>query len=159
MTLKDALKSQYRAGLAMMRDCLVKCPDDVWTQGRHPRNFWRIAYHGLFYTHLYMVQNAEAHSHFFPEPGDRDCLWASPPVESPFTKSQLLDYLDFLVQNVDPIIDGLDLEAPTSGYHWYPNHTKLEHELLNLRHLMGHVGQLSEILMAHDIDTDWVSRG
>ncbi len=29
---------------------------------------------------------------------------------------------------------------------------------MSLRHIQGHVGQLSELLMAHGIDTDWVSK-
>jgi hypothetical protein len=35
---------------------------------------------------------------------------------------------------------------------------KLSHQILNLRHLQGHVGQLSELLMARGIDIDWVSK-
>jgi hypothetical protein len=29
---------------------------------------------------------------------------------------------------------------------------------MNLRHLQGHVGQLSELLMAKGIDTDWICK-
>jgi hypothetical protein len=36
--------------------------------------------------------------------------------------------------------------------------SKLSHELMNLRHTQGHVGQLSELLMARGIDTGWVAR-
>ena len=36
--------------------------------------------------------------------------------------------------------------------------SKLSHELMNLRHTQGHVGQLSELLMARGIDTDWTSK-
>lgn len=36
--------------------------------------------------------------------------------------------------------------------------SKLSHELMNLRHTQGHVGQLSELLMARGIDTDWISK-
>jgi hypothetical protein len=36
--------------------------------------------------------------------------------------------------------------------------TKLEHEILSIRHLQGHVGQISERLMEAGIDLDWISR-
>ncbi len=53
---------------------------------------------------------------------------------------------------------GFYLAAGETGFSWYPSMSKLSHELMNLRHLQGHVGQLSELLMAHGIDTDWVAR-
>ena len=42
---------------------------------------------------------------------------------------------------------------------WYPGMAKLSHELMNLRHLQGHVGQLSELLLARGIETDWIGKG
>ncbi len=36
--------------------------------------------------------------------------------------------------------------------------SKLSHQLMNLRHRQGHIGQLSELLMARGIDTDWVAK-
>jgi hypothetical protein len=36
--------------------------------------------------------------------------------------------------------------------------SKLSHELMNLRHIQGHVGQLSELLMVAGIDTRWIAR-
>src|SRR5580658_6594217 len=83
MNIKSALKGQYHAGLAMLRQCVERCPADVWTSGTHPRTFWRIAYHAIFYTHLYLGQNEQA---FRQWEKHRDCggLWAEPPVEPAF---------------------------------------------------------------------------
>ncbi len=55
-------------------------------------------------------------------------------------------------------VDHLDLAAGETGFSWYKNMGKLSHQLMNLRHIQGHVGQLSELLMAKGIDTDWVAR-
>lgn len=53
--LRAALKSQYHAALAMLRDAIRRCPDDLWTnRGGGVTPFWRIAYHTLYYTHLYL---------------------------------------------------------------------------------------------------------
>ena len=59
---------------------------------------------------------------------------------------------------VDPTVDQLNLDSDETGFSWYKNMSKLSHQLMSLRHLQGHVGQLSELLMARGIDTDWVAR-
>jgi hypothetical protein len=168
MELRQALKEQYHAGLAMLAECVEKCPDSMWHEGRHPRAFWRIAFHAAFYTHLYLGQSEAA---FQPWPGRREGihhgLWHQPwevePYELPegaesYRNSEVLDYLRFVDALVDPTVDGLDLASPETGFSWYPHMSKLSHQLMNLRHLQGHVGQLSELLMARGIDTDWIAR-
>ncbi len=74
-----------------------------------------------------------------------------------YERKMLLDYVDFVDQKIDSIIDNLDLETDDSGFSWYEDTSKLSHVLMTLRHLQGHVGQLSELLMARDIDIDWIS--
>ena len=59
---------------------------------------------------------------------------------------------------IDPTVDQLDLASDETGFSWYKNMSKLSHQLMNLRHMQGHVGQLSELLMARGIDTDWVAQ-
>lgn len=166
--LRQALKEQYHAGLAMLAECVEKCPESMWREGTHPRAFWRIAFHAAYFTHLYLGQNEEC---FQPWPGRTEGihpgLWEPPypvePYELPeeaevYGKPEILDYLRFVDGRVDPTVDELDLAAAETGFGWYPNMGKLSHQLMNLRHLQGHVGQLSELLMAKGIDTDWVSR-
>lgn len=158
LNVRSALKGQYRAGLKMLRQCVERCPDTVWTSGTHPRSFWRIAYHGAFYAHLYMVQGESAFEPWDKNRPDVECLWETPPVVEPYTQTEIIEYIDAIDAMVDPVIDGLDLDSADSGFHWYPNMAKLDHEIMNIRHLQGHVGQLSEILMAHGVDTDWRGR-
>src|SRR5690348_15528977 len=105
MDLRQALKEQYHAGLAMLAQCVERCPDEVWTSGTHPRTFWRIAFHAAFYTHLYLGQNEEAYR---PWQGHREgCsdLWGSPPdvepVElppevEPYDQKEILDYIAYI---------------------------------------------------------------
>lgn len=169
MDLRQALKEQYHAGLAMLGECVEKCPDGMWLEGVHPRAFWRIAFHAAFFTHLYLGQNEGA---FQPWPGRREGihhrLWEQPaevePYELPqeaetYGRNELLDYIRFVDELVDPTVDRLDLDSGETGFSWYPpNMSKLSHELMNLRHIQGHMGQLSELLMARGIDTDWVGK-
>ncbi|MGI8922467.1 MAG: hypothetical protein ACR2HJ_00255 [Fimbriimonadales bacterium] len=158
MDIRSALKRQYGAGLAMLRQEVERCPEAVWTSGEHPRNFWRIAFHAVFYTHLYLQPNLNA---FVPWEKDREdsaSLWEDPPVVEPYTRSEILDYIDLVTAGLDKAVDLLDLDSDETGFYWYKNMAKLDHQMMNLRHLQGHVGQLSEILMAKGIDLDWVGQ-
>ena len=168
MELRQALKEQYHAGLAMLAECVEKCPESTWLEGEHPRMFWRIAFHAAFFTHLYLGQDEEA---FQPWPGRREGihhgLWRRPwevePYELPegaeiYQRSEMLGYIRFVDGLVDSVVDQLNLDSDETGFSWYRNMSKLSHQLMNLRHLQGHVGQLSELLMARGIDTDWIAR-
>ena len=165
MELRQALKEQYHAGLAMLAECVAKCPEGFWLKGEHPRTFWRIAFHAAFFTQLYLGQNEAA---FQPWPGRREGihhrLWHEPGEVEPdklpegdesYGRDELLDYIRWVDGLIDPTIDQLDLDADETGFSWYPNMSKLSHELMNLRHIQGHVGQLSELLMAKGINIDW----
>lgn len=159
MDVKHALKGQYHAGLKMLRQCIKRCPDDVWLSGDHPRNFWRIAFHAVYYTRLYLLPSWEDYKPWKEEREECRILWQNPAVEPAYTKAELTKYLNKVDKMVDELVDALDLESPETGFYWYKNMTKLEHQLLNVRHLAGHYGQLSEILMQHGIEIDWVSSG
>lgn len=181
MAIQFALKEQFHASLAMLVDCVEKCPEDLWASPSRKdvepddperfciRSFWRIAFHGIYFTHLYMPQSVES----FERPegltvGEREDLaplwdFSRDPFDLPEecpppAKADLLAYIAHVDTLVEPIVDKLDLDSPESGVPWYKNFPKLNHELLTLRHLQGHVGQLSELLMARGIDTNWVSR-
>lgn len=165
MELREALKEQYHAGLAMLAECVEKCPDDLWLAGQPPRMFWRIAFYAAFFTHLYMGQGREA---FQSWPGRRagihPRLWDEPHEGEPpgeagiYQRNEILAYLRFVDGLVDPTVNQLDLDADETGFSWYPTMSKLSHQLMNLRHIQGHVGQLSELLMARGIDTGWIAR-
>lgn len=186
MELVAALTQQFHAGLAMLAACIERCPDDLWTAANPPENvetradnpdwngverpFWRIAFHAVYFTHLYLGQGEDA---FVPPPGTLEVrrrpdfaeMWHAPwslePYELPsgapsVSPEDMLHYVGFVDGLVDEALPGVDLDAAGSGFPWYPGVSKLSHELLNLRHLQGHVGQLSELLMLRGIDIAWV---
>ncbi|RYG32557.1 hypothetical protein EON81_20365 [bacterium] len=189
MEIASALREQYHAGLAMLAQCIQQCPDDLWRDPNprnpvpantaddawnvHARSFWRIAFHAVFFTHLYLGQDeatfqAPSEGLVVKSREDLAALWVAPwavePYElpeatEPLTQEQLLEYLDFVDASIDPTVDGLDLYREDSGFSWYQNISKLSHQILNIRHLQGHVGQLSELLMLRGIDIRWRSRG
>lgn len=159
MDIRRALKSQYGAGLVMLRQAVAKCPDDVWLAGKHPRNTWRIAYHTIYFTHLYLHQDQAS---FVPWERHREkvpLLWGRPKIEEPYSREETLAYLDLVAERLDEMVDRLNLDSPESGFAYYPNMHKLDHQLVNLRHLQGHVGQLSDRLLAAGVEVDWLGRG
>lgn len=165
--LRQALQEQYHAGLAMLTECVEKCPDDLWTAGTHPRTFWRIAFHAAYFTHLYLGQCEDVYQLWPDRPRGCPELWQKPwsvePYElpedfEPYTGKQVLDYIAHIESLIDPTVDALDLEAQETGLPWYRDISKLSHQLMNVRHLQGHVGQLSELLMARRIDSHWIGK-
>jgi hypothetical protein len=165
-SLRLILKSQYHAGLAMLREAIERCPDDVWLSTQHRNAFWQIAYHTLYFTHLYLQSDQSAFRPWAehqsknqnpdgiagpPEPGSN-----LPLVPEPYTRTQALAYWDICDQMVDGAVDALDLQSPQSGFPWY-RISKLEHQLVNLRHLQHHAAQLADRLRAErDIGIQWV---
>ena len=164
MEIQRALTGQLRAGLAMLRECVELCPDDLWTSvvDKPPRTFWRIAYHAAFYTHFYLSQEGSA---FVPwEKHVRHAVMTCaeegqelPPEGTLYSQAEVIDYIDLVSESVSGLVGALDLNSPESGFPWYEDFPKLDHVLLNLRHLGVHVGQLQELLFARGIEPDWVS--
>ena len=152
---RAALKSQYHASLAMLRNGVEQCPEDLWDSTGLTNEFWQIAYHALFFTHLYLQPRLED---FIPWPGHQGDVQhedgiAGPPypdtnlplIPDPYSRDEVLTYCDYCIRLVDDAVDLLDLDSSESGFHWY-SVPKLEHQLVNLRHLAHHTAQLADRL-------------
>ena len=61
MKLDGVVSAQYNAALAMLEAAVKACPDELWADGGRGNAFWRIAYHALLYTHLYLEDSLEAY--------------------------------------------------------------------------------------------------
>jgi hypothetical protein len=128
--------------------------------------FWQIAYHTLFFTHMYLQQDEKAFRAWEhhqgavqnPDgiPGPPDPSSSLPLIPKPYTKAQVLEYWHFCDQMIDDAVDKLDLENSQSGFPWY-RMSKLEHQLVSLRHLQHHAGQLADRLRsAANVGIKWV---
>lgn len=155
--LRAALTSQYHAALAMLRECIERCPEDLWYDETPTNAYWQVAYHALFITHLYLQPDEAAfhpwdgHQAEVQHPdgiaGPADPNDPRPLLPEPYTKSQALAYCDWCRARVDDLVAALDLTDAASGFSWYPI-PKLEHQLVNLRHLQHHGAQLADRLRA-----------
>jgi hypothetical protein len=149
--------SQYLAALEMLKQVVVKCPDSLWDSPDDKTKFWHIAYHALFYVHLYLQDSAQAFTAWVKHRPDYQRM--DPATQSkigePYDKETVLEYLAFCQQLVMERVRDADLEA-ASGFPWLP-FGKLELQFYNIRHLQQHTGELMERLgsRAH-IDVDWV---
>lgn len=162
--VRSALKGQYHAALAMLRQAIERCPEGVWLSGEHPRSVWRIAYHALFYAHFYLQSDAESFRSWDGHRDEAQFLEATPwPPNSPpktvapYTQQELLEYWRICDGMIDEGVDRLDLEAAACGFPWY-DMPKLDHQMMNVRHIQQHAGQLAEICIQAGVDVDWIGK-
>ena len=157
MGAKEAIKSQYHAAFAMLKQAIEKCPESMWDDTEYVNPFWRVAYHTLIYTHFYL---SPSESDFTPGDIHKDgmqLLGDEAPAANPYSKGDLLAYLELCLAQVESQVDAMDLEGE-SGFHWLP-FDKLELQLYNIRHIQQHTGELCERLGAHgEIEVAWVGK-
>jgi hypothetical protein len=154
--LRPALKSQYHATLAMLRAAITRCPDDLWISSNdHANPIWRIAYHTLYYTHLYLQPNNWM---FRPwEHHQQGIQRMNKPLKTrrPYTKAEVLAYWSICESTVDDAVDALDLNDPQSGFSWYKV-PKMELQIINIRHIQYHQAQLADRLrVATGVGVGW----
>lgn len=172
--LRSALKGQYHAVLAMLRSAIELCPDDVWSGPSTGNPFWRIAYHALYYTHLYLQPNERSFrpwEHHQTGIQDLDDVPASPELQAllelphrppqtgvPYTRAEILAYWSVCDRIVDAAVDALDVLDPESGFSWHkPVRSKVEQQIASIRHIQLHATQLaSRVHAATGASVDWV---
>ncbi len=167
VAIRDALKNQYHASLAMLGDAISHCPDELWTSRDDTNAFWQIAYHTLFFAHFYSQPDEGSFSPWqghqtgsqYPDaiPGPPDPKSDLPLLPDPYTKAQILEYWRWCVAYIDDAIDAVDLFASDCGFPWYPI-PKLEHLMVNLRHIQHGAAQLADRLRrTSDVGVDWAA--
>jgi hypothetical protein len=62
--MKNELVSQYRSSIKMLMDTVEKCPDSLWDDATYENAYWRIVYHALFYTSLYLTGSEDKLRYF-----------------------------------------------------------------------------------------------
>jgi hypothetical protein len=167
--LRAVLKSQYHASLAMLRQALERCPEDLWYNKDQVNAFWQTAYHTLFFAHLYLQPNEATFKPWnghqgqvqyedgIAGPNDPDSNL--PLLPEPYTREQVLEYWRVCDEMVDTAVDALDPLSPESGFSWYKV-SKLEHQIINVRHIQLGASQLAARLRATlNVGLDWVGAG
>ncbi len=164
-TIHSTIESQYFTALAMLEQAVQKCPASVWDDGQDKNRFWRVAFHTLFYTHLYLQPKEEAYvpwakhrdeaQHFGPlfHEGNRE-----PVVGDGYSCEEILEYIDFCRDQVKLQVPQMEYTA-ASGFDWLPLN-KLELQFYNIRHIQQHTGELYERLDSRaGMELNWVGQG
>jgi hypothetical protein len=158
MDTRKIIQSQYCAALEMLKQAVEHCPDALWNAAGDKNKFWQIAYHALFYTHLYLQKTVAGfkpwakHQDGTQQPGS-----AAENTSAAYAREEILAYLAICQEEVAEKVRLLDLEAP-SGFEWLP-FSKLELQIYTIRHIQQHAGELYERLGAREgIDVGWVDR-
>ena len=158
MDIGAVVYSQYMAALAMLRQAVERCPDSLWDAAEDKNRFWRVAYHALFFTHLYLQKSISDFRVWEKHWDKAEEMGKDAAPGKPFTKSEILEYMDFCRKQAEERSAALAPEAP-SGFDWL-KFNKLELQFYNLRHLAQHTGELMERLGSRaGVDVDWVSKG
>ncbi|MFM7321899.1 MAG: DinB family protein [Armatimonadota bacterium] len=158
MDLRPHLARQLIAAIDMLRQSIERCPDAVWFAENGPRPVWRIAYHALFFADLYSQPSMATFAPWKHHQDDAMDLWETPDPKPvvPYERAALIEYCDDLRARIPSTLDGVDPAQSDSGFDWYAM-PKIEHMLLNLRHLAVHVGQIQEHCYAAGVDLGWIS--
>ncbi|PHN06004.1 DinB family protein [Flavilitoribacter nigricans] len=153
--IQQALKSQYHSALFTLEQTIRTCPPDLWTDPKYPNPYWQVAYHALHYAHLYLEQHLEDFQDW--EKHREEHQWfSSEKMLTPYTPEELLEYCRFCREKVDRAMENLDLDHPESGFSWYQM-PKLEHQIVNIRHIQHHAAQLTDRLRSgHGLGTPWI---
>ena len=164
MNYLDIIVSQYQAALEMLKQTIRECPDPIWNSLDDQTKFWHIAYHALFYTHLYLQDSEQAFVPWSKHRAEYQFIgqlpWpphAPPQIGEPYDRQTVLEYLAFCQQQVAKRVPQVNLES-ASGFDWLP-FSKFELQIYTIRHLQQHTGELMERVGTRaGVQIDWVGR-
>ncbi len=161
--LHAVIKSQYHAAIGMLRRAVELCPDDLWLSREHPNAFWHVAYHVIYVGYVYLQPDFES---FRPWPNHREGAQflgptprnpqQRPKIDEPYSKAEIVEFLQICEAEVDSAVDKLDLNSPVSGFPWYKM-SKLEHQFVSIRHLQHHTAQLADrVRRTAGVGVEWI---
>jgi hypothetical protein len=165
---KTTIWQQYGAAIDMLGNAMRDCPGEVWSDGpaKKPEwkendvvGFWYVAYHTLFFLDLYLSGSAKGFAP--PAPFTMDEL--SPEgllPEKPYTKEELLGYLDHCRKRCRATIEAMtDEQARQRCGFRRLDLSCAELLLYSMRHVQHHAAQLNLLLRQKTASAPrWVSK-
>jgi len=156
------ITSQIRASLAMLRSTIDACPDELWTREEDKNPTWALAYHTVYFAHLYLSPSLEEFIPFERKVEGRDGFgrtdlddWSRLSPSDVYSKTDVLTYSDHVDGKVEELVASKPFGAE-SGFHWL-KFSRAEAHLYNLRHIQHHAGQLAERLrQVADLGSKWI---
>ena len=157
-TILSSIARQYGTALKMLRQAIELCPDELWADATYRNPYWHIAYHALFYAHLYSQLNEaefrpwSKHKEGIRMLGDLPAAELAPLA---YSKAEILEYHELCCAEVAARVAETNLEAE-SGFYWLP-FNKFELQIYNIRHIQHHAAQLIlRLRLDTDVNVPWV---
>lgn len=158
------IQSQFEAALAMLRDCVEKCPPAQWDGLIAKYPFWHAAYHTLCFVDCYLSASEHAFQPRATEPDRLHPLGIKELEEEypsrRFEQSELRRYVAICLDKLRETLAGETEQtlAGPSGFSWLP-FSRAELHLYNIRHVQHHAGQLGAHLRRAGVELAWVKAG
>jgi hypothetical protein len=161
--VSEIVKSQYYASLEMLKQAVIACPLSLWNDRTAKNEFWHIAYHALFYAHLYLQDSEKAFTPWSKHKNEYQFMgslpWpphASPKITEPYKKDEVLEYIKVCRKEIEDKVSDLNMGAQ-SGFHWL-QFSKLELHFYNIRHIQHHAGALIDRLRSStNVGIKWIA--
>lgn len=145
------VKRQFEAAFEMVRVAVERCPEEHWEAPVGEAPFWHVAYHAVFFAHLYLSAGEQAFvaweghraesQNMGPRPWIPGDVFVRPEA---YSKAEVLAALEAARGQLEAGLREPGPEA-ASGFSWLTG-TRFETHVYNLRHLQHHAGQLCSAL-------------
>lgn len=155
---KEIVWQRFGAAIDMLENAIAACPDALWNDRAQRPEYWKAAYHTLFFLDLYLSDSDEGFTP--PPPFTAEELDAAIIREQPYTKDEALAYLRHSREKCRALIHGLTDERMAEIRTIFRREwTVLEWLLYNMRHVQHHVAQFNLILRQQTKSApNWVGR-
>ena len=146
-SIRISLLSQHLAALQMMEDVVEEISDDLWLSDDQVNPTWQIVYHSLFFYRLYLHQSLQDFQHWEGHRKGAQNLVLDPDYSrpTPYSRDEMKGFIEDCRRFTKQQLAILDINSTESGFEWYQV-PKVEHLIVNVRHLQHHVGQLQDRL-------------
>ena len=110
MDVQAVICSQYYAAMGMLQQAVERCPDELWDSAVDANPFWRVSYHAVFFTHLYLHKSLGGFKAWDRHWGDAESL-DSPILGPRYTRADVLEFLELCRGQVVAQTTDLDWEG------------------------------------------------
>jgi len=143
---KQIIWRQFGAGIDMLENAVVACPEEVWGDRTGQPEYWYLVYHTLFWLDLYLSGSAAGFAP--PEPFTLDELDPSGRMpERVYAKEELRAYLRHCRRKCRAAVESLTEERAAEPCRFGWGEVGYGELLLyNLRHVQHHAAQLNLLL-------------
>src|SRR6478609_4596961 len=145
---QQVVLGQFEAALAMLKQCLERCPAELWESKIAGLTVRQVAYHTLFFVDYYLDSEAAFTLRDLHHAGGDEREPAnSPGLDQAATLAYVTICHDKLLATLRDETEASLLEP--AGFSWLP-FSRAELHLYNLRHVQHHAGQISAHLRRLD---------